>query len=380
MDAEKFLQALHTSGISLFAGVPDSYLHGLCSCLREKYPEWSNIVTANEGNAIGVACGHYLATGGIPLVYMQNSGLGNAVNPLASLTQPPMYSIPMVLLIGWRGQSGAGDHVQHEIQGRITLPMLELLSIPYQILDDNCDVYDISAWAVRNATERKGAVALIVPKGVLSGVKHAPIPNSNYPLTRKSAMECVLGCVSDDTLCVPTTGRAARELYWLRESLGLNHANDVLNVGSMGHASSIALGVAQSLPKRQVICFDGDAAALMHMGSLAIIGQSKCTNLLHVVLNNGQHESVGGQPSVAWEIDLTGIARSCGYACSESWVSDAQGISSAIKNLSNGNAPGFLEIRVSPGLEKGTPPLEIDSSEIRESFMLSACGASCGQK
>lgn len=368
MDAASFVDELARNGVSFFSGVPDSYLHGFCSELSGR-DGTANVIAANEGNAVAVAAGHYLSTGSIPLVYMQNSGLGNAVNPLASLACRPMLGIPMILLIGWRGDPWHPDHVQHELQGAATSKILEDLGIPHRVLGgEGFAEGEAAAWAASAARAGEGPVALLSPKGVLSGSKKQVVDGS-YPLSREDAISAVLDAAPPDAVLCATTGRASRELFHLREARGEGHSLDYLNVGSMGHASSVALGLALGEPGRRVVCLDGDAAAIMHMGALAVIPSLGASNLLHVVLNNGAHESVGGQPSVGWEVDLTSVAEACGYGTVGRPVSTAEEIAAAIRELSSRDGAGFLDVRIHSGMRPGIPGLEVDPAAMRDGLM-----------
>lgn len=368
MDTSKFLDDLVGRKVLFFTGVPDSYLHGFCSELGRR-GDASNVVAANEGNAVAVAVGHYLSTGSVPLVYMQNSGLGNAVNPLASLACKPMLGIPMVLLIGWRGDPWHPDHVQHELQGEATSKILDDLGIPYRILgEEGLDASEASAWALSEARAIGAPVALLAPKGVLSGQKRQVIDRS-YPLSREEAISMILDAAPSDALFCATTGRASRELFHLRDSRGEAHSFDYLNVGSMGHVSSVALGLALGKPEKRIVCLDGDAAAVMHMGALAVIPSLDVPNLLHIVLNNGAHESVGGQPSVGWEVDLTSVAEACGYETVGRPVSDAEEIASAVSELCTRGKTAFLDVRIHSGIRSDIPGLEINPVAMRDGIM-----------
>jgi len=311
------------NGAGFFTGVPDSLLKSFCAYITDHTPETHHITAVNEGAAIALASGYHLAAGKIPLVYMQNSGIGNAVNPLLSLADGDVYSIPMILLVGWRGEPGVKDEPQHVTQGKVTCALFDAMGIPYLILSDDEDtarsqVEECFAHVKKNNTP----FALIVRKDTfapytLTGtdtVRARFIAPPEQEMSREEAIEEIVKLSSSDEIFVSTTGMASRELYELREKYNMGHERDFLTVGSMGHASSLALAIALQKPNRQVICIDGDGAALMHMGSMAAVGVSKPANLLHIVLNNHAHDSVGGQPTIAGRIDLAGIARSCGYA------------------------------------------------------------------
>ncbi|MDO4563325.1 MAG: phosphonopyruvate decarboxylase [Clostridia bacterium] len=360
-----FLAALGAEGVEFFTGVPDSYLNGFCNHLLENVPGSRHIIAANEGNAIAIAAGYYFSTNTVPLVYMQNSGMGNTLNPLMSLADKNVYSVPLILLIGWRGEPSTGDWPQHETQGIVTTKLLDMLDIPYVIApDDDAELASQVRWAVAKAKSDKCAVAIIGRKGVFASEKKANIKDDKYPLCREDAIEAALNALPKDTIYSATTGRATRELYFLRERRGEGHDCDFLNVGSMGHASSVALGIAVANKHRNVVCLDGDAAAIMHMGAFAMASKVDVPNFIHIVLNNGAHESVGGQPSVGQMIDFTQIAKGTGYATASSFVSTREEISAALKELSGKGKAAFLDIRVHKGLNGTLPPLKISHSEL----------------
>lgn len=365
LNISSFYQTLKLNGVSLFTGVPDSYLNGFCNFLTENCDCYEHIVTANEGNAVGVAAGHFFATGGLPLVYMQNSGMGNAVNPLASLADKNVYSVPMIWLIGWRGQPGTGDWAQHQLQGEITCSLPEILNIPYEILpNDDEKASQIIRDACSKALAERCPVAVIAPKGVLAGEKKANVPDTSYPLSREEAMEVVLDNMPENTVYSATTGRATRELFFLREKRNESHNCDFLNVGSMGHASSVALGIASAKPQRPVVVLDGDCACMMHMGALTMVSKMNVPNLLHIVLNNGAHESVGGQPSAGFAVDFTAIASASGYATMNKAATTKNEIAEFIAALRRTGKAAFLEIRIHKGLSRPLPPLDISHKEI----------------
>ena len=343
--AEALVSAFRARGVSLFAGVPDSLLKSFCGYLTDCCAA-EHIIAANEGGAVGLAAGHYLATGRVGVVYLQNSGQGNAVNPLLSLADPEVYGVPMVLLVGWRGRPGEHDEPQHIKQGRVMLRLFEAMEIPAQVLPEAEDAAVATAQAaVEQALTEGRPVALAVRRGTF-----AP-----YTLARReAAMEAVVAHFGTrpGTVFVSTTGMVSRELYEIRERLGQGHGHDFLTVGSMGQAAMIALGIARAQPTRQVICLDGDGATLMQMGNLAITGCSGVANLVHVVLNNGAHDSVGGQPTVGGAVDLTAIARACGYAVAEPFRGSTAEELAAYLAANEGSAGArsrFLEVRVAKG-------------------------------
>ena len=312
MRAERFGEIL---GAEFYTGVPDSQLRPLCDYLMNTYgtEPLHHVIAANEGNAAALAAGYHLATGKTPVVYLQNSGEGNIINPAASLLHRQVYGIPAVFVVGWRGEPGDHDEPQHIYQGAVTLRLLEDLEIAHFEIGPETEEE-----AVREAMEQfrpilaeGGSVAFVIGKGGLTYEGKAIYQNS-YKMTREEAVRQIARAAGEDVV-VSTTGKASRELFEFRAESGGGHSRDFLTVGSMGHASSIALGIALHRPDKRVWCLDGDGAMLMHMGAMAVIGQSCPGNLIHVVLNNGAHESVGGMPTAAGGLDLPGIARACGY-------------------------------------------------------------------
>ena len=317
IDVEKFVVAMKSVGVDFFVGVPDSLLKSFCAYVTDNCNE-NHVIAANEGGAIGLAAGHYLATGKPALVYMQNSGQGNAVNPLCSLADPDVYSIPMVLLVGWRGEPGIKDEPQHVKQGKVTISLFETLGIPTEILpDDDESAADVTRKMVEKAKAESRPVALIVRKGLFAECKlQNKMPDISV-LKREDAIQAILESIGNEAVVVSTTGMISREVYETRERLGQDHSKDFLTVGSMGHALMIALGIARKCTEknfeRYVVCLDGDGSSIMQMGNMAIAGVARQANLLHFVLNNAAHDSVGGQPTVGGQIDLSRIAESCGY-------------------------------------------------------------------
>ena len=361
LDQGKVFKVLKENGITFFTGVPDSYLNGFCNYAIENFGS-RNVIAANEGNAIGIAAGHYFASREIPLVYMQNSGLGNTINPLASLADKDVYAVPMLLLIGWRGQGNTEpNHPQHKLQGEITPGLLDLMHIPYSILtDDHGDFNTVIKKAVDYCRSERGPYGLIAPKGVMAAADKPNNRDAYYPMSREEAIEIVLENMPKDTIYSATTGRATRELFFLREKRGETKAHDFLNVGSMGHASSVALGIAMERPDRMVVALDGDSAAIMHMGAMTMISKVNVPNFMHIVLNNGAHESVGGQPSAGHLVDFTSIADACGYKTIGRAVETREELILAIKELQNCNKASFIDCRIHKGLSRKLPPIIFD--------------------
>ncbi|MBR4188747.1 MAG: phosphonopyruvate decarboxylase [Kiritimatiellae bacterium] len=362
LDQTRVFDELDKAGVRFYAGVPDSYLNGFCNHALAHFPD-RTVIAANEGNAVGIAAGHWFATGDLPLVYMQNSGIGNAVNPLASLADVHVYAVPMLLLVGWRGQPGTGDWPQHGLQGEATIPLMDVLHIPHAVLSDDDAAFaaTVRAAAAFCKVERK-PYALIAPKGVMAGDK-ANNRDGTYPMGREEAIAAILDHMPPDTVYSATTGRATRELFFLRERRGETKARDYLNVGAMGHASSVALGIAMAKPDRPVVVLDGDCAAMMHLGAMTMASKTRVPNLLHAVLNNGAHESVGGQPSAGHLVDFTKIAEACGYRTVGRPATTKDELVSALAALRASAAdpdgrPAFLDIRIHKGLSGKLPPLD----------------------
>ena len=334
---EYFIEKLKENGIDCFAGVPDSLLKNICAYITDHSDAAHNIIAANEGAAVGLAAGHYLATGKPACVYMQNSGEGNIINPLASLTDQEVYNIPVLLLIGWRGRPGVHDEPQHVKQGKVTTGLLNVMGVNYEVLskEDTFEDYKLLNVEVNDLT-----------------------------MSREEAIQTVAAALGDKDCIVSTTGMISRELFEYRAAMNQGHERDFLTVGSMGHACQIALGIALAQPDRRVWCFDGDGATIMHMGSLAIVASKKPANYIHVVFNNGAHDSVGGQPTVGFKIDLTAVAKAVGYAAAFS-VSTKEDLNSQLSILNSQlqKGPILLEIKVKKGNRKDlgrptTTPIE----------------------
>lgn len=313
INPEKFFDQLQERKFDFFVGVPDSLLKNLCACIASKSNQRSHIIAANEGNAIGIAAGVHLSTQTIPVVYMQNSGLGNCINPLASLTHPDVYNIPMLMIIGWRGEPDTEDEPQHEVQGKITPDQLKLLGIQYFVMDSSTDTSVLLQQCGHILSERRGPLAILVKKNTFSHYSLSYNPPKTYDLSRERAIEELVKLTCPADLFVSTTGKCSRELNEIRKAKSKKNC-DFLTVGSMGHASSIALGVSLGADQRKVICLDGDGAAFMHLGALSIIGSVGPQNLIHVILNNGSHESVGGQPTVGHSVNFRTLASALQYA------------------------------------------------------------------
>ena len=367
-----FIDKLRENGIDCFAGVPDSLLKYVCAYITDNFDERHNIIAANEGAAVGFAAGHYLATGHPACVYMQNSGEGNVINPLASLTDPEVYDIPVLLLIGWRGRPGVHDEPQHVKQGKVTTALLDTMGIAYQVLSKEESLAEKQIADAMEALKRKEVYALVIEKDTFEEYKLQNVESCELPMSREEAIRTVAAALGKRDCIVSTTGMISRELFEYRTAMGQAHERDFLTVGSMGHASQIALGIALAQEDRRVWCFDGDGAAIMHMGSMAIVASKAPQNFIHIVFNNGAHDSVGGQPTAGFMINLPAVAKAVGYKEVYS-VDNRKDLDSVLNLVRHKTGPVFVEIKVHKGNRKdlGRPTTTpIQNKEALMSFLL----------
>ena len=371
MLASILLDECRKAGIDFYTGVPDSFLKGLCDELFARFGTDSphHIVAHNEGGAIGLCAGHYLATGKPALCYMQNSGLGNSVNPLTSLSDPQVYSVPCLLVIGWRGEPGVKDEPQHIKQGAITLSLLDLLGIPYKVLspDTSAENFHAAFSCLADTLQYGRPAALVVRKGSLSSNLH-PVHVNDASLTREKAAKIILQAAGKDDCFVSTTGKLSREVFEIRETRKEDHSRDFLTVGSMGHASMIALGIAEAKPERRIWCLDGDGAVMMHLGALPLIAQRAPANFVHTVIDNGAHETVGGMPVCSGALNLTALAEAAGYK--EVITADSEAsLCDALKKAASLPGPLFLVIRCACGARSDLGRPTTTPIQNRDSFM-----------
>lgn len=358
-----FIDTLGGYGIDFFAGVPDSLLKNICAYISDHLDEKHHIITANEGGAIGLAAGHYLASERIGCVYMQNSGEGNIINPLASLTDKEVYNIPVLLLIGWRGRPGVHDEPQHVKQGKVTVALLETMGIEHAILSKDEEVAEKQiADAVAHMKATGEVYAFIVEKDTFESYSLQNVRHDKLNFGREDAIQTVAASLDEKDVIVSTTGMISRELFEYRAGKGEGHRRDFLTVGSMGHASQIALGIALEKPGRRVWCFDGDGAVIMHMGGMAIVAEKAPENYVHVVFNNGAHDSVGGQPTVGLDIDFCAIAKAVGYRAAFS-TDNRDELVAILGEMKKLEGPLFLQVCVKKGNRKDlgrptTSPIE----------------------
>lgn len=372
INPNKFLDELISQDISFYTGVPDSLLKQLCLCIDDNADSKHHVIAANEGNAVGLAAGYHLGTGKTPVVYMQNSGLGNAVNPLLSLCDPDVYSIPMLLIIGWRGEPGVADEPQHIKQGRVQLELLKAMEIDYKIIAGNTTEYaEIIQNSIKAALSKNKPTALIIQKGTFD--KYTPRSTKSVPasqlVTREEALETIIRKLPKSSIVISTTGKTSREIFEIREKNHQTHEKDFLTVGSMGHCSSIALGIALSNPDRKIICIDGDGALIMHMGSLATIGKLAPDNLIHILINNKVHESVGGQATAADSVDFQLLAKANNYLKVFS-VNNHSQIEEVLSTALKVPGQAFIEVNVDPGSRAGLGRPLVKPIDNKKAFML----------
>ena len=367
MNVERFLEII---GSEFYTGVPDSQLKALCDCLIARYgvDGVHHVIAANEGNCVALAAGYHLATGKIPVVYMQNSGIGNAVNPIASLLNEKVYGIPCIFVVGWRGEPGVHDEPQHVFQGEVTLILLDDLGLETFVIGKETSDDDVRN-AMGHFKELLVAgrqVAFVVRKGALEFDGKVKYANDNA-LLREEIIRHVAKAAGDGII-ISTTGKASRELFEIRETNGQTHDHDFLTVGSMGHSSSIALGIAMQKPDKKVWIIDGDGAVLMHMGAMAVIGSMKPRNVIHVVVNNSAHESVGGQPTVMGKMDIVGMAKACGYAQTVS-VDNLESLDRELVAAVESNQLSLIEVKCAIGARSDLGRPTTTARENKEAFI-----------
>lgn len=366
INVKDLIDYFQSKDINFFCGVPDSQLSSFCDYVEENS---NNTIAANEGNAVAIATGYHLSTKGYPVVYLQNSGLGNIINPVTSLTHNDVYSIPIIYFIGWRGEPGVHDEPQHKKQGKITLEQLELLDIDYTVITKETNFETLKSKfenEFENELKKGNSVAIVVSKGAFEDYKIKK--SNNNPLSREEAIQTVAGFLNDEDMIVSTTGKSSRELFEYRANNNQGHGNDFLTVGSMGHSSSIALGIALNSPEKKIFCFDGDGAVLMHMGSLALVGSKKPKNFYHVMFNNSAHESVGGLPTIMSNIDIEKMVLACGYEKTYTCC-DIDELKNILPEFIESEGPVFLNIDVSIASRKDLGRPTTTPIENKEEFM-----------
>ncbi len=367
MNVEHLVKLL---GADFYTGVPDSQLKALCNYLMDRYGINSkhHIIAANEGNCVALAAGYHLATGFTPVVYMQNSGEGNIINPVASLLNEKVYAIPCIFIIGWRGEPGIHDEPQHIYQGEVTVKLLDDMGIANFVIGKETTDEELAKVLLQfdGILKQGKQVALVIRKGALTDAPKVEYKNE-YSMCREEIIQHIVKASGEDPI-VSTTGKASRELFETRVANGQSHKYDFLTVGSMGHSSSIALGIALNKPNTKIWCIDGDGAILMHMGSMAVVGANKPKNLIHVVINNAAHETVGGMPTVAGSIDLVGIAKACGYPNAVS-VDTFAALDTELEAAKNKNELSLIEVKCSIGARDDLGRPTTTAIENKQNFM-----------
>lgn len=346
MKVDKFIQMLNSE---FYVGVPDSKLRALCDFIMDRHGiSDRHIVAANEGNAVAIAAGYHIATGKVPVIYMQNSGIGNAINPIISLISKRVYKIPCIFVIGWRGEPGIHDEPQHIFQGEITEQLLSICGLQVEVIDENTSPAELGSIMdeYRKRSDLGDSIAFLVKKGGLEYDNNIEYKNS-YTLIRERALEIIADMTEKDII-VSTTGKTSRELYEIRERNNIGHQYDFLTVGSMGHSSSIALGMALQKKQKRIWCIDGDGAAIMHMGAMATIGQIHPDNLVHIIINNESHESVGGMPTAGGVCEFSKVAEACGYRCIHS-VDTEEKLVRTMRDVIDRRELSFIEVKCDIG-------------------------------
>ncbi|EAS05095.1 phosphonopyruvate decarboxylase (macronuclear) [Tetrahymena thermophila SB210] len=369
LDPKDFYQCLQKNGVHFFTGVPDSLLKDFCAYVSDHADPKNHIITANEGSAVALATGYHLATGKVPMVYLQNSGLGNIVNPIMSLAHRQVYGIPMILLIGWRGEPGKKDEPQHLVQGKTMNGLITEMGIQFEVLPDFIEgATEAVESAVQSAKKRKSPFALVVKRQCFTNYKLKNSVTNPYPLNREQALNAIIPMLGSHDVIVGSTGFLSRELYEIRDQNGQGHERDFLTVGSMGHAASIALGIANQKSSRNVWCFDGDGGLIMHLGSMTTVGQTKPNNYRHVLFNNEAHDSVGAQPTAAKYVDFCKLALASGYKVAYQATTEEE-IKEKLKLVQSAEGPAFLEVKIKPGARKNLGRPKTSTYENKEQFM-----------
>ncbi|MDB4417789.1 phosphonopyruvate decarboxylase [Akkermansiaceae bacterium] len=370
VDTKEFFESLTNNGVDFYCGVPDSLLKDFCAYVSDHAPAERHVITTNEGSAVALAMGNYLATNNVPLVYMQNSGFGNAINPLLSLADPKVYSIPMLLVIGWRGEPRMNDEPQHVKQGEVSETLLKTMGISYMVISNSASNIDDSVrMAITHAKDNNEPYVFLIKRGTFEPYSLRQKIQTDFDLSREQAIKKTIELVSDSDIIVATTGKTSRELFDLRENNDQGHHRDFLTVGGMGHANQIALGIAMAKPERIIYCFDGDGACLMHTGGLGIIGDLNLNNYKHIIFNNGAHDSVGGQPTIGFDIDFRKIAEGFNYRKTFQ-IKTVDTFDHIFNQFKNTPGPCLLEILVNKGARDTLGRPTISPKENKADFKL----------
>tara|TARA_B100000965_G_scaffold405560_1_gene440070 strand:- start:327 stop:1427 length:1101 start_codon:yes stop_codon:yes gene_type:complete len=361
---DSLINVLKKNNCNFYTGVPDSVLKELSIILQNKNKN-NHVIATNEGSAVSIAVGNYLSTKKIPCVYMQNSGLSNAMNPLISIAHQKVYSIPLILIIGWRGSPKIKDEPQHNVKGKITEKILKLLNIKYTIIRSNKDLKNFDK-QIKYSKKNKSTVACLIENGTLEKNKKKLKKKDYYNLDKELFLKTLLENLKSNSKIISSTGYNSRELMYLRQKYNFKKSKDFYMVGGMGHTSSVAFGYSLS-NKKNTICIDGDGSFLMHLGSIKTIGTFANKNLKYILLNNNTHDSVGGQSTYAKNMNLEKFSKALGFKkflC----IKNKKDLKKKINNFLNGNTLSFLEVRVSNSKTKNLPRPK-DLIKIKNQFM-----------
>lgn len=366
LSCEDFSNICKKHGFTFFSGVPDSTFKSWMSFLQRENTGLTNIVTVNECEATAVCAGYHLSTGKIGVLYMQNDGFAKTINPLTSLCSKEVYSIPILLMIGWRGEPGKKDAPQHSIMGRILTDLLDLLEIPHEIISSDPEQVDATIEKAKEyMTKNSKPFAIIVRKGIFEEDQPEKQPEVDL-MTREEALKTIMALLEGDEIIISTTGKTSRELFEYRSSKKDGFDYDFYNIGAMGCAQSIALGVALEKKDKRVFVFDGDGAVLMQMGALATIGHCHPENFYHIIFDNNAHDSTGGQPTVSDTVDFVKIALACNYK-SGKIVRNKKDLEKTLKELKKG--PTLIVVKVKKGARKDLGRPTMSPVEHKKHFM-----------
>lgn len=356
------IRLLKKNNINFFTGVPDSVLKELSFFLKNHK---KHVIATNEGAAVSIGIGNYLSSKKVPCIYMQNSGLSNALNPLISIAHKKVYSIPLILIIGWRGSPKIKDEPQHNVKGKITEDILKLLNINYSILRSNKDIIKFEK-QIKFAKKNKSIVACLIEQGTLEKITKINIKENFYKLNKEYFLKMLLKNIKGSSKIISSTGYNSRELMYLRKKYNFKKSKDFYMVGGMGHTASVALGYSLN-SKNKTICIDGDGSFLMHLGSIKTAGTFAKNNFKYVLLNNNTHDSVGGQNTYADNINFEKLSKSLGFKKFYS-IKDKQNIAKNIKKFINVKKPSFLEVKITNSNIKDLPRPK-DLIKIKKEFM-----------
>ena len=364
IEVNSLVSLLKKNNCDFFTGVPDSVLKELSIKLQNKNKK-KHIIATNEGSAVSLGIGHYLSTKRVPCIYMQNSGLSNALNPLISIAHKRVYSIPLILVIGWRGSPRIKDEPQHNIKGEITENILKLLNIKYTILRSNNDLNKFDK-QIKLAKKKSSIVACLIEQGTLTKNKKTNKKKDFYNLDKEIFLKTLLLTLKKNTKIISSTGFNSREIMYLRKKFKITNGRDFYMVGGMGHTSSVALGYSLS-NKKNVICIDGDGSLLMHLGSIKTAGTFANKNFKYILLNNNSHDSVGNQSTYANNVNFEKLSKSLGFKKFYS-IKNKINLKKKIKTFLSEKELSFLEIKISNSKIKKLPR-PTDLLKIKKIFM-----------